>query len=1143
MSLAKRVHIARRFQKSIRIDADIGKESALEGFICPKSSANILLSMATHVSESGQGAFTWTGPYGSGKSSLAVALIALLNGTPELQRRATKLFGRSLSNTIKKAFPTGSKGWHILPIVGRRDNPITVMGEALKKAGFVSRRPRGGWTEDHLINSLLDVATSKPRTHGGLILFVDEMGKFLEGSAQGGPDIFIFQQIAEAASRSRRRLILIGVLHQAFEEYSHRLSHEIRDEWAKIQGRFINLAVNTIGEEQIDLISHAIKSDCPNKANLGELSTTVARLVRRGRRGNVDHLAKTLENCWPLHPVVVCLLGPISRRRFGQNQRSIFGFLNSSEPHGFQDYLLSATETDLYGPEKLWNYLQTNLEPSILASPDGHRWSLAAEALERCEAMGGDIFHINLLKTIAVIDLFKERSGLVPSFDLLKSCFPQETDKSLKNGLAQLDKWSLTIFKKFQDARFIFAGSDFDIDRAVGEALKDINEIDFTVLKSLVGLQPILAKSHYHETGVMRWFDVSIAPAREVVELASRFNPKNGIVGKFLLVIPTEGENEETVEKLCRDAARLSDQWEVVVGFSQRSWAVLTFARELLALDKVYNNHPELAGDPVARREVSARLVDLQAQLEAELNKSFDGAKWYRKHHSPQSYRQVDLNSLASEIADKYFDECPKLHNELLNRQKPSGSAIAAQNALLRCMVNNEGKPRLGIEGYPAEGGLLVSLLESTGLYSKTEKGWCFIVPKDNKINSCRIFPAWNAGINYVKNNKDRPVPVSEIYEKIWSQPPYGIKEGLMPILSVAFILSQRENLAIYREGIFRARFDEIDVEYMAKDAGTIQLRWMDLNDISRCLLSDMAQIVRELDQNNELKHLQPIDVARGLVAIYEELPRWTKRTMRLSANAVKVRDIFKSARDPNKFLFDDIPALLKNKEATPSNLKDIQKIVSVVSEGLKELVQAYPSMLHRLRDLMLAELQVPNLSRQSLLELRYRAENIKELAGDFRLEAFVGRVAQYDGSDLSFEGIASLAANKPPRDWVDPDTDRATMQIADMAQSFLRTETFTRVKGRTEKRQAMAVVIGLEGRPAPLLEEFDVVDSDRVAINHLIEQITTTLQTVDINSRNVILAALAELSVRYMQNPNKHGRKRKDGDAVYKCQSKKNMF
>lgn len=181
--------------------------------------------------------------------------------------------------------------------------------------------------------------------------------------------------------------LFVGVLHQAFDEYAHRLSHELRDEWAKIQGRFVDLPVNTIGEEQVDLISRAI--EC-NKATprSKDQSKAVAKIARKDRNQDADRLAEKLKNCWPLHPVVACLLGPISRRRFGQNQRSIFGFLNSAEPHGFQDYLRSAGEEDLYTPSKLWDYLRANLEPSILASPDGHRWALAAEALERCEALG-----------------------------------------------------------------------------------------------------------------------------------------------------------------------------------------------------------------------------------------------------------------------------------------------------------------------------------------------------------------------------------------------------------------------------------------------------------------------------------------------------------------------------------------------------------------------------------------------------------------------------------------------------------------------------------------------------------------------------------------------------------------------------------
>src|SRR5699024_2270460 len=146
------------------------------------------------------------------------------------------------------------------------------------------------------------------------------------------------------------------------------------------------------------------------------------------------------------------------------------GFLNSSELHGFQDFLNHAEDGELYGPDKLWDYLRANLEPSILASPDGHRWALATEALERYESIGGEALHIRLLKIIAVIDLFKERSGLVANSELLHACIPGISTKALEKALSELNSRSFTIFKKFLNAHAIFAGSDFDIEQAVRSA-------------------------------------------------------------------------------------------------------------------------------------------------------------------------------------------------------------------------------------------------------------------------------------------------------------------------------------------------------------------------------------------------------------------------------------------------------------------------------------------------------------------------------------------------------------------------------------------------------------------------------------------------------------------------------------------------
>jgi len=373
----------------------------------------------------------------------------------------------------------------------------------------------------------------------------------------------------------------------------------------------------------------------------------------------------------------------------------------------------------------------------------------------------------------------------------------------------------------------------------------------------------------------------------------------------------------------------------------------------------------------------------------------------------------------------------------------------------------------------------------------------------------------WSAAEKYLQKHRSRTVSVSEIYD-IWRQPPYGLKDGLMPILAVAFALSHQGSVAFYRQGIFQPRLSDLDVEYLNMDPTDIRFRWMDLSKLSRQILSGLADVVRELDDQNALTDLTPIDVARGLVAVYDRQPPWTKRTMQLSQNALQIRQLFKKANDPNKFLFDDIPALSVS-GSDVSKSKNIQALIIQIQDGLRELNSAYPTMVGRLRQCLLSELQVPNTSPQALAELRDRAENIRDIAGDFRLEAFIGRLTNYDGSDEHTEGLASLAVNKTPKDWVDPDIDRATLALAEMARNFVRAETFAHVKGRTDKRHAMAIVVGINGRSKPVMDQFEIADGDRDEVDALVDRVQKALDNSDVRRRNVVLAALAELSVRYL--------------------------
>ena len=151
---------------------------------------------------------------------------------------------------------------------------------------------------------------------------------------------------------------IVGILHQAFEAYASRLGRQSRDEWAKVQGRFVDIPLVAAADEVIELVGKAINvenSTLPAEAS--HLAEKIAVAIRTRRPGTPATLADSLRACWPLHPVTAALLGPISRRRFGQNERSTFGFLASREPLGFVEFLngYEAQWFTMYGPAAYWD--------------------------------------------------------------------------------------------------------------------------------------------------------------------------------------------------------------------------------------------------------------------------------------------------------------------------------------------------------------------------------------------------------------------------------------------------------------------------------------------------------------------------------------------------------------------------------------------------------------------------------------------------------------------------------------------------------------------------------------------------------------------------------------------------------------------
>src|ERR1700761_1979288 len=295
--LAGAVEISRQFLRSVRIDADFGREDALSGYVCQGTARSLLESMARQLTDTKQRAFTWTGPYGGGKSSLALMLCSLVGPNAKLRVKANELLDLSPDSQVHSAFEAKGHGWLVVPVVGKRASATSEIAAALATAKGEPYTPNKRKHPD-LVAELVAEANQHRQ---GVLLVIDELGKFLEASAQeGGDDIYFFQELAEAASRCAGKLVVVGILHQAFEAYASRLGRQARDDWAKVQGRFVDMPLVAATDEVIELVGRAIQvTDGPDLAAAGKFAERIASAVRERRPGTPATLADSLKRCWP----------------------------------------------------------------------------------------------------------------------------------------------------------------------------------------------------------------------------------------------------------------------------------------------------------------------------------------------------------------------------------------------------------------------------------------------------------------------------------------------------------------------------------------------------------------------------------------------------------------------------------------------------------------------------------------------------------------------------------------------------------------------------------------------------------------------------------------------------------------------------
>ncbi len=1040
------LNINRNYTRSVNIERDILSKDVSANYIPTARSLYVIDRLVKTINlEDKTRSWTLVGPYGSGKSSFGLFLSTILGESTSDQNvqamnnlkqkdeeLAMKLFASTKGNT---------KGFLRVILTGSPEPIAEAFVKALKSGieRFWSQGKRPNfykkicsWKSAPSTSTIVEIfreiqnyLEKKQPKCKGILIVVDELGKFLEYEArhQGDNDIYFLQALAEHAYRgSAINLYVFTLTHQSFEKYAPGLNKIQQEEWAKIQGRFESIPFVEPVEQTLEVVSKALNSTSVSSAFMEEMNRALK--ILKDQRALPTQLgikaARDLfTRCYPLHPLTALFL-PMLCQKVAQNERTLFNFIGSDEPFGLKDCVLRQGESDPIYIYSLYDYFIENQTANILDHYTHRRWAEVTSAIARLgEASAEETF---VLKTIGLINIIGSQGGIKASREILSISTPFEPSQ-LEAIISNLISKSLIHYRKFNNEYRVWQGSDFDIEETLAYELDQLRSISVSeYLNKQRYLPNIVANKHSIETGTFRYYTTYFIEESSM-KVPKECNPK------ILIYLAKKGENKDSIIEFIKPSLL------EVVGIFFEQEKIKNSVAEIYALQQILNSRNELNSDPVASHEFKDRIIAAKERLNSQLQLIIQHPEkgiWFRDNHILNIFSKRELNSNLSEILTKEFRKSPIIKNELINQDVPSAQAVTARNKLMQSMLANEHLKDLGIEKYPAEKAIYKSTLLATGIHKLNEDSWAFGPPPEEDPFNMR--DTWDCIVNFLHETDGSPKPFTALNQKLKAHP-YGIKEGVLPILYLSVFLYFKHQIALYENGSYLPILPPERHKIFIKRMDLFAVQLVKIEGINSFLYESYAKLFKVKEKGN------PQELIKPFAQFVSSLPGYVKNTRTLSPCARDIITSYDRANSPQDLLFNLLPKACGLRDLTRESMDNF---FANFREGLVEIRDAYDNLL---KSLVFDISSVFSIESKNLHELRNKLSlrflHLTPYAnGSSHITSALSFLTSSRGHDSEWlERFLAYLAQKKPITWKDSDVSQAKTELRRIAHSLIDLE------------------------------------------------------------------------------------------------------
>lgn len=755
-----------------------------------------------------------------------------------------------------------------------------------------------------------DVVTAlSDKGYSGMFIVFDEFSKFLESnSVDLMQDLKVIQDVAEAANSSSKsnQINLCCVTHKSFALYLGKgKKGTVVDSFKTVEGRFKEIKFNRSLEENYQLISSAIYK----KENADKISEKfIEDNIDFYERINAINLFEIFDketlvykNCFPLNPLTVFNLIHLSEL-VAQNERTLFTFLSDSDEHSLNSFI-NNNNSGLFNVDKVYDYFNVLLQKEE-ANFIRNIWYRAESILSKLDT----ILEKRVIKVIAILLMVNDFDKLPCNEELISLSLHIEINEIQKVINSLLDKHLLRRNLLNNLLSFALSNSkniDENIEVLSKTKFKNIKYSD--VLDKINDKKFIVPRRYNEENKITRFFSVLFMEEKEFENLYNfDYYFENKYCDGLIINLMIDSLSEKDIVKKIKNIndPRVVVRWPNMPIDKNLYQIVMRYA----CLEDIKLNKDI---DEISNEEINLLLeeneIDLLVLIDLYYNKT---NKFYNSISMNGSFNEV-----LSSVMEQIYSYKLIFNNELVNKKTISSQYQKAVNHVIDYLINNA-------EDFP---------------YSETspEMSIKYSVLDFNEEND-----EFRELISDIKNtitcSVGKKIPVVNIIDK-YRYEPYGIREGILPILLAKAISELSDNIILY----LQSKEIELNSSNLVKAvSGTKYFISFSKSSIEQLKYLNNLMNLFEVKQSQNFRK-DVINLADTIRKYFIGLPKIV-RTCSEKSNCLKFKNEFIKYKaiflgfnvNPYEVIFEE-PKYIFNVKKYETLFVEIKNTLSMIEENL----------------------------------------------------------------------------------------------------------------------------------------------------------------------------------------------------------------